>query len=113
MQVVYARCAGLDVHKKTESACVSVCEPEAAKRQQTRVFGTFTCDLLALTDWLKQQDSPSRTYAKQARRAFQPLAFLRGHSEKRNGSLINVLAIALRTADVAFVVLTEGENQFK
>ena len=55
MQVVYARCAGLDVHKKTVSACVSVCEPEAAKRQQTRVFGTFTCDLLALTDWLKQQ----------------------------------------------------------
>lgn len=32
-----------------------VCEPEAAKRQQTRVFGTFTCDLLALTDWLQQQ----------------------------------------------------------
>ena len=55
MQVVYARCAGLDVHKKTVSACVSVCEPEAAKRQQTRVFGTFTCDLLGLTDWLKQQ----------------------------------------------------------
>jgi transposase len=55
MQVVYARCAGLDVHKKTVSACVSVYEPEAAKRQQTRVFGTFTCDLLALTDWLKQQ----------------------------------------------------------
>ena len=44
MQVVYARCAGLDVHKKTVSACVSVCEPEAAQRQQTRVFGTFTCD---------------------------------------------------------------------
>jgi len=55
MQVVYARCAGLDVHKKTVSACVSVCEAEAAKRQQTRVFGTFTCDLLALADWLKQQ----------------------------------------------------------
>lgn len=55
MQVVYARCAGLDVHKKTVSACVSVCEPEAAKRQETRVFGTFTCDLLALTDWLQQQ----------------------------------------------------------
>ena len=56
MQVVYARCAGLDVHKKTVSACVSVCEGGGgAKRQQTRVFGTFTRDLLALADWLKQQ----------------------------------------------------------
>jgi len=56
MQVVYARCAGLDVHKKTVSACVSVCEGRGgAKRQQTRVFGTFTRDLLALADWLKEQ----------------------------------------------------------
>lgn len=54
MQVVYARCAGLDVHKKTVSACVSVREAEGAKQQQMRVFGTFTSDLLALADWLKQ-----------------------------------------------------------
>ena len=53
MQVVYARCAGLDVHKKTVSACISLCEGED-KRQQTRVFRTFTRDLLALADWLKQ-----------------------------------------------------------
>ena len=55
MQVVYARCAGLDVHKKTVSACVSVCEPEGGKQQQMRVFGTFTSDLLALADWLKER----------------------------------------------------------
>ncbi len=55
MQVVYARCAGLDVHKKTVSDCVSVCEPEGGKQQQMRVFGTFTSDLLALADWLKEQ----------------------------------------------------------
>ncbi len=55
MQVVYERCSGLDVHKKTVSACVSVCEPDGSKRQQMRVFGTFTSDLLALADWLKEQ----------------------------------------------------------
>jgi hypothetical protein len=53
MQVVYARCAGLDVHKKTVSVCVSVCEAGGAEQQQVRVFGTFTRDLLALADWLK------------------------------------------------------------
>ena len=54
MQVVYARCAGLDVHKKTVSACVSVCESGEGKWQKTRVFGTFTQDLLLLADWLKE-----------------------------------------------------------
>jgi transposase len=54
MQVVHARCAGLDVHKKTVSACIIVCEAEGAKQQQMRVFGTFTSDLLALADWLKK-----------------------------------------------------------
>ena len=54
MQVVYARCAGLDVHKKTVSACVSVCETGGGKWQKTRVFGTFTQDLLLLADWLKE-----------------------------------------------------------
>lgn len=53
MQVVYSRCAGLDVHKKTVSACVSVCEAGGKKTQQMRVFGTFTGDLLRMADWMK------------------------------------------------------------
>jgi transposase len=47
MQVMYERCAGLDVHKKTVVACVLT--PEG---QETRTFGTMTIDLLALSDWL-------------------------------------------------------------
>jgi len=54
MQVMYAHCAGLDVHKKTVSACISVCEGKHTKQQQTRAFGTFTQDLLKLADWLKE-----------------------------------------------------------
>jgi len=54
MQVVYARCAGLDVHKKTVSSCITVCEDKHGKQQQTRAFGTFTQDLLKLADWLKE-----------------------------------------------------------
>ena len=55
MQVVYARCAGLDVHQKTVSAGVIVCEPDGKKRRQVRVFGSFTSDLLVLADWLRNQ----------------------------------------------------------
>ncbi len=47
MQLMYERCAGLDVHKKTVVACVLT--PEG---QETRTFGTMTAELLALADWL-------------------------------------------------------------
>ena len=55
MQVIHRCCAGLDVHQKTISACVSVCKPDGSKTREVRVFGAFTRDLLALADWLKQR----------------------------------------------------------
>ena len=60
MQVVYARCAGLDVHQKTVSACVQVCEPDGKKRKQVRAFGSFTGDRLGLADWLREQGVTGR-----------------------------------------------------
>lgn len=49
MEVIYPRCCGLDVHKKTVAACVIT--PEG---QETRTFTTMTKDLLLLADWLAQ-----------------------------------------------------------
>lgn len=47
MHIMYERCAGLDVHKKTVVACVlTPAGPE------TRTFGTMTAELLTLADWL-------------------------------------------------------------
>lgn len=48
---VYERCAGLDVHKETVSACIRVPGPNG-KVQEIRTFGAMTTDLLALRDWL-------------------------------------------------------------
>jgi transposase len=50
MRVIYERCCGLDVHKKSVVACVLT--PEG---QQTRTFGTMTADLLELLSWLKAE----------------------------------------------------------
>jgi transposase len=47
MHIMYERCAGLDVHKKTVVACVLT--PEGP---ETRTFGTMTAELLTLADWL-------------------------------------------------------------
>jgi transposase len=50
MQVLYPRCAGLDVHKDTVVACVRcVSTPE---HHETRRFATTTIGLLALGEWL-------------------------------------------------------------
>ena len=51
MEVLYERCAGLDVHKKT----VTVCRVRLVGRQreqEVQRFGTTTPELLSLADWL-------------------------------------------------------------
>jgi hypothetical protein len=48
MQVVHARCAGLDVHKKSVYACVICLEADGRKKQEVRSFGAVTADLLKL-----------------------------------------------------------------
>jgi transposase len=52
MDVVVARCAGLDVHKDTVVACVRTPGKGDRRERRTRTFGTMTRDLLALRDWL-------------------------------------------------------------
>jgi transposase len=52
MQVVHARCCGLDVHKKTVVGCVLLTQPNGHVEREVRTFGTMTADILALSDWL-------------------------------------------------------------
>jgi transposase len=56
MDVVYPRCAGLDIHKKTVVACVIVQGPKGKPRKTIMTFDTMTPDLVALGDWLAEQD---------------------------------------------------------
>ncbi len=55
MDILYRCCAGLDVHKKTVVACVRRIDAAGQVYQEIRTFGTMTCDLLALSDWLAEQ----------------------------------------------------------
>jgi transposase len=56
MDVVYPRCSGLDVHKKTVVACVIVPGAKGKPQKAIRTFGTMTDDLLALGDWLAERE---------------------------------------------------------
>src|SRR5438128_3854367 len=55
MDVVYPRCCGIDIHKKTAVACVIVSETKGPPHKEIRTYGTMTDDLLALADWLAAQ----------------------------------------------------------
>lgn len=50
MDVVHTHCAGLDVHKKTVVASITVPDGNKGLRKETHTFGTMTSDLLALWD---------------------------------------------------------------
>ena len=54
MDVLYPRCAGLDVHKDTVVACVRTAERGGEARREVRTFATTTRGLLDLGDWMTE-----------------------------------------------------------
>ena len=53
MEVLHARCAGLDVHSRCVNACVRIAEGRKATTEH-REFATTTAGLLALASWLTE-----------------------------------------------------------
>ena len=54
MEVLYPRCAGLDVHQHTVVACARVAA-DGKIRQEVESFSTTTQGLLLLSDWLSER----------------------------------------------------------
>lgn len=53
MEVLFPRCAGLDVHRDSVVACVRIAE-NGAVLQEVRTFGATTKELLGLSEWLTE-----------------------------------------------------------
>ena len=51
--VLYACCAGLDVHKKTVVACLMLTAASGKVSREVRTFATTTAGLQALAAWLE------------------------------------------------------------
>jgi transposase len=56
MDPVIERCAGLDVHKDSVTACVRVPDGRGRRREELRTFSTTTSGLVLLHDWLVAHD---------------------------------------------------------
>ena len=55
MKVIYERCAGLDVHKKTVKVCLLKHTSTGQSHKEFRTYLTTTEELLQLGDWLTEQ----------------------------------------------------------
>ena len=53
MEVVYQRCAGLDVGKDEVVACVRLPDGAGGRRQEVRTYKTFSSGLASLAEWLQ------------------------------------------------------------
>lgn len=62
MDIVYADCAGLDVHKKTVVACVMHSTSAGPAQSTTRSFGTMPPELMELRE--RDQIAPHRAAVK-------------------------------------------------
>jgi len=56
VELLVARCAGLDVAKDEVVACVRAPEGRGGRDQEVRTFPTFTSGLEALADWLAAEE---------------------------------------------------------
>ena len=52
MDVLYERCASIDVHKKMVVVCLITPDATGTPTKETRTYGTMTADLLEMVDWL-------------------------------------------------------------
>ena len=54
MDILYPRCAAIDVHKRSVVATVGWVGDHGRRQRQTRTFGTMTADLERLRGWLAE-----------------------------------------------------------
>src|SRR5712691_9680623 len=53
MEILYERCAGLDVHKKNVKVCLKTPGSDGRPSQEVRTYATMTQTILEMGDWLK------------------------------------------------------------
>lgn len=58
LEIVHPVCCGMDVHKKSVSACLITVNNSGEAELEVRKFGTFTDELLELKQWLISNKCP-------------------------------------------------------
>ena len=56
MDLLYPRCAGIDVHKRTAVVTIGWSDEQGQRQKRTRTFGTMTGEIEQLATWLVEHD---------------------------------------------------------
>jgi len=81
MNIVYERCAGLDVHKQSVTACASIPDAKGQRHKERERFSTMTPDVLRLRQWLTARNV-THVAMESTGVYWQPIyAVLEGHFE--------------------------------
>jgi transposase len=100
MNIVYERCAGLDVHKRSVTACASTPDAKGQRHKECESFSTMTPDVLRLRQWLKARNVTH--VAMEATGVYwQPIySVLEGHFELLLVNAQHIKAVPGRKTDV-------------
>jgi len=55
MEAIFENCCGIDVHKKTLTACIMIGGEGKITKKEIRTYSTMTEDIEGLRDWLKSE----------------------------------------------------------
>lgn len=100
MQIVYERCAGLDVHKKSVMACLIIPAANGERRKERQTFSTMTADLVRLREWLTEQQC-SQVAMESTGVFWRPIFnILEGHVEVMVVNAQHIKAVPGRKTDI-------------
>jgi transposase len=100
MDIVYERCAGLDVHKRSVTACASTPDAKGQRHKERESFSTMTPDVLRLCQWLTAR-GVTHVALESTGVYWQPIyAVLEGHFELLLVNAQHIKAVPGRKTDV-------------
>jgi transposase len=100
MQIVYERCAGLDVHKKSVMACLITPAANGQRRKERQTFSPMTADLVRLREWLTEQQC-SQVAMESTGVFWRPIFnILEGHVEVMVVNAQHIKAVPGRKTDI-------------
>jgi transposase len=100
MKVEYSCCAGLDVHKRLVVACVLKGEPGQEPVSETKSFGTTTCELMEMVEWLKSHGITHAAMEATGNFWMPVYNLLEGHFELIVTNAAHMKAVPGRKSDV-------------
>jgi len=100
MNVVYEKCAGLDVHKKTVVGCASILDAKGHRHKERQTFRTMMPDLLRLRQWLKELEVTHVAMESTASYWKPIFNILEGHMEVLVVNAQHIKAVPGRKTDV-------------